>query len=48
MLFDQDVDMGVDRQFYDPVLRENELKKQQAEQDRLLELKKKQAQQVNC
>lgn len=46
MLWDQDMDMGVDKQFYDPVLRENELKKQQAEQARLMELKKKQAQQV--
>ena len=46
MLWDQDMDMGVERHFYDPVLRENELKKQQAEQNRLLELKKKQAQQV--
>ncbi|KAF6029355.1 hypothetical protein EB796_012336 [Bugula neritina] len=45
MLWDQDVDMGVDRYFYDPVLREQHVKKQEAEQNKLQELKKRHAQQ---
>ncbi|KAF6039158.1 hypothetical protein EB796_002529 [Bugula neritina] len=40
MLWDQDVDMGVDRYFYDPVLREQHVKKQEAEQNKLQELKR--------
>lgn len=47
MLWDQDVDMGVDRYFYDPVLREQHVKKQEAEQNKLQELKKRHAQQVS-
>lgn len=47
MLWDQDMDMGVDRQFYDPVYRDHEIKKQEAEQQRLQELRKNKAKQVS-
>ena len=46
MLIDHDIDMGVDRSFYDPNLMKQFVKKQEAEQARLQELKKKQLQQV--
>ena len=46
MLIDHDIDMGVDRSFYDPDLMKQFVKKQEAEQARLQELKKKQLQQV--
>ena len=46
MLIDHDIDMGVDRSFYDPNLMKQFVKKQEAEQARLQVLKKKQLQQV--
>ena len=46
MLIDHDIDMGVDRSFYDPNLMKQFVKKQEADQARLQELKKKQLQQV--
>jgi len=45
MLIDHEIDMGVDRSFYDPDLMKQFVKKQEAEQARLQELKKKQLQQ---
>lgn len=48
MLIDHEIDMGVDRSFYDPDLMKQFVKKQEAEQARLQELKKKQLQQVRC
>lgn len=47
LLMDHDIDMGVDRSFYDPNLREQYIKKQESDQQRLQALKKKQLQQVS-